>query len=57
MQVNAHIYDSKAFKNGGSFYIDNLASASSKMLDISDMTIERTSSVADGGMMYLDNIL
>jgi hypothetical protein len=56
MQIDVKIYDTKAFRDGGSFYIDNNA-VSSRLIDISDMTIDRTSSERNGGMMFIDNTL
>ena len=56
MQVNTKITNSKAFRDGGSFYIDNSGSTS-RLLDISGMIIDSTSSVRDGGMIYIDNTL
>ena len=56
MQTNVKITNSKAFRDGGSFYIDNPGvSTATRLLDISEMIITSTSSVRDGGMMYIDN--
>lgn len=56
MQVNVKITNSKAFRDGGAFYVGNTGT-STRLLDISDMTIGSTSSIRDGGMMYIDNTL
>jgi hypothetical protein len=39
MQTDVKIYDSKAHRDGGSFYIDNTVAASSRLLDISEIII------------------
>ncbi len=57
MQVNVKITNSKAFRDGGSFYIDNSGMTPTRLLDISEMIITSTSSIRDGGMMYIDNTL
>ena len=55
MQTNVQIYNSKAFRDGGSFFI--LGTIASKQLDISSMIIDQTLAIGNGGMLHVDNSL